>query len=210
MEASQSDILCREISNESRTEAREILEQAERDAAQREKEAQAVAGRIEAEIISRASAQADALKKRILSGLHLEIKNQKIRAREAFLLKLFDLVRQRLEVFRSSGEYPEFIRQSVLEGTLALGMDAVEIVSGDKEKALLGPEMLRTIEAEIRKVSDRPVSLSLSRETLNEGGVVLMSPDGRVRFDNSLSARMKRVQDPMRLLAVKTLVDKES
>jgi len=210
MEASQSDILCREISNESRTEAQEILEQAVRDAAKREKEAQAEAGRIEAEIMSRASSQADALKRRILSGLHLEIKNQKIWAREAFLLKLFDLVRQRLDAFRSSGEYPEFIRKSVLEGVLALGMDAVEVVSGEKEKALLGPELLRKIEAEVKKVSGRTVSLSLSREGLNDGGVILMSPDGRVRFDNSLSARMKRVQDPMRLLAVKTLVDRES
>ncbi|MBN1894914.1 hypothetical protein JW906_10485 [bacterium] len=207
MEASSSDILCREISKESQTEAEAILEQAARDAAQREKEAQAEAGRIEADIMSRASAQADALKKRILSGLHLEIKNQKIRAREAFLLKLFERVRQRLEAFRSSREYPEFIRKSVLEGVLALGMDAVEIVSGEKEKAILGPELLRTIEDEIRKVSDRAVSLSLSQETLNEGGVVLMSPDGRVRFDNSLSARMRRVQDAMRLLAVKTLVE---
>jgi len=210
MEASSSDILCQEISKESQTEAEEILEQARRDAAQREKEAQTEAGRIEAEIMSRASAQADALKRRILSSLHLEIKNQKIRAREAFLMKLFGLVRQRLEAFRSSEEYPDFIRESVQEGALALGMDSIEIVSGEKEKAIISPELLRKIEAEIKKVSDRAVSLSLSRETLNEGGVVLMSRDGRVRFDNSLSARMKRVQDPMRLLAVKTLVDKGS
>jgi vacuolar-type H+-ATPase subunit E/Vma4 len=49
------------------------------------------------------------------------------------------------------------------------------------------------------------VQFSLSGEALRDGGVVLVSEDGRTRFDNSFSARLRRAQDAMRFAAAKVL-----
>jgi V/A-type H+/Na+-transporting ATPase subunit E len=199
-----SEVLRREIAQQSKAEAQTFIDQAEKEKAEVLSGARAEAEKARSETLRKVQTQADAVRKRILSGVHLETKNQDLRAREEAVRKMFALVRDKLDAYRKSGEYGTFLRKLVVEGALALDATDIVVAAGDAEKQLLAKEAMAAAAAELEK-SGRRVKLSLSKETLAEGGVMLTSADGRTRFDNTFSARMKRYQDAMRMAAAKAL-----
>ena len=198
-ESKPSKILREEIRGQSETEAAVILEQAEKEAERIIGEAESEAQKIRSGLIKKAEIQAEGVRKRILSSVHLEIKKQNLQAREEMLLKLFELVQEKLEQFRKSPEYGSFLEAMIIEGALALGFENLHI-----ERKLLSRPFLDKIEKNIDK-EDRKVNLSLSDEKIDEGGVIVTTEDGRARFDNCFSARIHRNQDEMRLLAIKKI-----
>ncbi len=201
---STSEVLRREIVRQSGDEARSLVGQAEKERAEVLARAEAEAGKIRTETLRKATAQADALRKRILSGVHLEAKKQDLRAREEAVRRIFALVREKLDAFRKTKEYGPFLKSLLVEGVLALDGTEFTVTAGDVEAGLLTKDMLASALAEIEKGGKRAV-LSLSKDILPEGGVVVSSKDGRTRFDNSVTARMKRNQDAMRTVAAKAL-----
>lgn len=199
-----SKILQKEIREQSETEAAVIMEQAEKEAERILDQARSEAEKIQSEMLRKAEKQAESIRKRILSGVHLEIKKQNLQAREEMLSQLFQLVQEKLERFRKSPKYASALENMIIEGALALGSEKPELVVGDVEKKLLSKQMLIKIEKHLAKEGLK-VQLSLSDQKLNEGGVVVISSDGRARFDNRFSARIRRNQDAMRVLAIKEL-----
>ena len=203
-ESKPSKILREEIRGQSETEAAVILEQAEKEAERIIGEAESEAQKIRSGLIKKAEIQAEGVRKRILSSVHLEIKKQNLQAREEMLLKVFELVQEKLEQFRKSPEYCSFLEAMIIEGALALGFENLQILAGEIERKVLSKPFLDKIEKNIDK-EDRKVNLSLSDEKIDEGGVIVTTEDGRARFDNCFSARIHRNQDEMRLLAIKKI-----
>jgi len=203
-ENTSADTLRQEILERSGADSKGLIDQAESEAARIRAEAGAEAAKFQEELLKKAASQAEAVRKRILSGVHLEVKKQHLQVMEETLSKIFEAVRKRLEAFRKDKAYGAFVDKLVLEGIEALDSSEIRIVPGELERVLLGKDRLAGIEkeAENRK---RKVSLSLSDQTLAEGGVVMVSADGRTRFDNSFSARMRRYQGELRMTAMKEL-----
>jgi vacuolar-type H+-ATPase subunit E/Vma4 len=198
------DALRREIMQRSEQDAAAILGEAERDAAKLVADTRAGAEAARAEVLKRAAGQAESTKKRILSGVHLETQKRRLQLTEETLARIFERVRERFEVFRTDKGYDVFLGGLVLEGALALDSDEVHVVPGDIERKFLSKDRLAAIEKEAAKAG-RTVRLALSTESLREGGAVLISADGRTRFDNGFSARLRRNQNAMRLEAMKIL-----
>ena len=205
-ENTPSKILQEEIREQSEAEASVILEQAEIEAKRIVGEAESEAQKIRSDLIIKAKAQAEGIRKRILSSVHLEIKKKNLQAREEMLLKLFQIVQEKLEHFRKSPEYGSFLEAMIIEGVLALGNEDLHISAGDIERKLLSKQFLSRIVQHFEK-EGRKINLMLSDEKIDQGGVIVTSMDGRVRFDNCFSARIRRNQDDMRLLAIKKITE---
>ena len=201
----QSDILCNEIQKQSKTEADAILEQAEKDVRRILDEAEKNADRIKADLMKQARTKAEGIQKRILSGVHLEIKKKRLRARESVLTKIFDSVHHDLITFRKDKRYKEVLNHLVLEGLFALDGGHIEIILGKVERDLLDENVLRALEKKACDESGKAVQLTLSKQSHADGGVVLLSLDGRTRFDNTFAARIRRMQDDMRLIIIKEI-----
>jgi V/A-type H+-transporting ATPase subunit E len=199
-----SEVLRREIARQSKLEAQSVIDQAEKEKAAVLARAEAEAEKIRMETLRKVQAQADVMRKRIFSGAHLEAKKQELRVREEAVQKMFAMVRDKLDAFRKSKEYGSFLKGLVVEGALALDAQDIVITAGDVERPLLTKETLAAAAAELEK-SGKRVRLSLSKETLSEGGLMLSSADGRTRFDDTFTARMRRYQDDMRMVAAKAL-----
>jgi vacuolar-type H+-ATPase subunit E/Vma4 len=199
---SSSKILRQEIIESSKTEETEILERAQKDKELILKEARAKAEKIKFDILKKAEAQAENIQRKILSGVHLETKKQTLRIREEILTKIFQTVKAELEKFRQDKSYFTFLKNLIIEGASALEGETIKIILGDIEKGLLSKAVLLTIEKEIGD-KDREVKFSISDQRLQEGGVILMSIDERIKYDNSFSARIKRIEDKMRLVVMK-------
>ena len=205
-ENAPSKILQEEIREQSEAEAAVILEQAEKEAGRIIGDAESEARKIRSDLIKKAETKAVGIRKRILSSVHLETKKQNLNAREEMLSKLFRLVQEKLEQFRKAPEYGSFLETAVIEGALALGFEKLHILAGEIERKLLSRQSLDRIEKQLDK-EDRKVNLLLSDEKIDEGGVIVTSEDGRARFDNRFSARIRRNQDEMRLLAIKKITE---
>ena len=202
-----SEELRKEIQEQSQTEAEAILRQAEKEARKIMENAQAEAEKVRSNILKKAEMQAEAVRRRIFSSVHLEIKRKILEDREALLSRLFQKVEDKLNTFRTHRDYVAFLKKLLMEGVLALDAEALRILAGEIEKKLLTRKVLSEIEKELASKKGKTVTLSLSDETLTEGGVVLVSSDGRTKFDNRFSTRMERMKDEMRLFAMKRVIE---
>ena len=200
-----SDILCKEIREQSDEEVQVLMDQAEKEVQRILDEARQDAQKRCDELNREARIQAEHIRKKILSGVHLEIKKENLSSREEMFVKIFKMVRDRFDQFRKTPEYRSFLKRLIQEGAMALDQETLQIQSGDAERKILHQEMLREIEKSIQKQSGKNIHLMLSDTMISDGGVVLVSSNGRTRFDNTLSARMKRMQDEMRLMAIKRI-----
>jgi vacuolar-type H+-ATPase subunit E/Vma4 len=204
LENASADALRKEILERSGADAKSVIEQAESDAARVKAEAKSEAEKFQAETLKKAAAQAEAVRKRILSGVHLEVKKRHLQVMEETLTGIFWLVKGRLEDFRKDKRYGAFLEKLAIEGIEALDSAEIQLLPGAAERPLLTRDRLAAIEkeAETRK---RKVRLVLSDQTLTDGGVVMVSGDGRTRFDNTFSARIRRYQGELRLTAMKLI-----
>ncbi len=198
-----SEALLREIEEQSQKEAESILEQAEKDARAVLERADTEAKTIRSEILQKSRVQAEGIRKRILSGVHLEIKKQGLQNREQIVVGLLKKVEEKLHSLRETEAYGDILRFWIEEGIHALPDMNLRIIPGALEKKWITPEFL----AQIVKESglDKPVSLKVSPETFPEGGAIIESEDGRMRFDNRFPARMQRKREAMRQFIKKQL-----
>ena len=203
---SSSGILQKEIESQSTREAEEILGQAEREANRILDNARRDAEKIRAEMLRKAEVQAEGIRRKILSSVHLEVKNQALRTREDLLTKIFQEVMKKLDAFRRTKGYDEYLKKLVIEGALALDTDKIRILSGDVEKKRLNDTIVEQIKREVKKQTGRVVSLSVADQVLPESGVVMVSADERMLFDNRFSTRMRRLQNVLRLEAIKRVM----
>jgi len=206
---SSSVVLRKEIQDQSEAEAAALLEQAEKEAQRILDEARAEAEKIKADILKKAEIQAEGVRKRILSSVRLEVKRQALRTREAFVLKIFSSVEEKLEAFRKTKGYLSVLKNLVVEGVLALEADVVHVLPGEVERKLLTKKIFSEVEKEIRQRKKKKVKLEFSGRTIPDAGVILMSSDGRTQFDNRFSTRMERMENAMRLMVVKRAIEKK-
>jgi vacuolar-type H+-ATPase subunit E/Vma4 len=157
-------------------------------------------------MIRKAEAQAEGIRKKILSGVRLDVKKQNLRTREELLSKIFEQVKEKIEAFRQTKAYKGYLKELVIEGVMAIDAERMRVLPGNVEKKLLSEATVKQIIGEIQKRTGRKMKLSVADQPLPEGGVVLISEDERMLFDNRFSARMQRMQSQMRLEAMKRVM----
>jgi V/A-type H+-transporting ATPase subunit E len=203
---SSSGILQKEIESQSTREAEEILGQAEREAHRILENARREAEKIRAETLRKAEVQAEGIRRKILSSVHLEVKNQALRTREELLSKIFQDVVKKLDALRQKKGYDEYLKKFIIEGILALDTDKIRILSGDVEKKRLNDAMIAQIKKDVKKQTGRTVLFTVADQVLPESGVVIVSADERMLFDNRFSTRMRRLENTLRLEAIKRVM----
>lgn len=200
-----SELLIKEILEQSASEAKTILEQAQievdRQINKTKKEAEAE----QEQIIKNAQLQAEAIRKKILSHVKLEVKKQQLENREKTIKRIFQDLTDRLNNYRQHPDYRSFLNDSIVEAVAALQGNHIHLQVGKGEKKLLDPKGLKTIEKQALERAKRKVTLKVVDDLIHEGGVLAVSSDGRMRFDNRFSAQLRRIEDKLRLMIVKEI-----
>jgi len=212
MESSQSssEVLRKEILEQSQNEVAAILNQAEKEKTRILQEAREEAEKIHSQAMRKAQKEADVVQRRILSGVHLEIKQESLRQREKLIGQLLSAVEEKFEEFRASENYIQFLEKIILEGLIALDVRQVVIQAGDVEKRLLQKQALDSIQTRFKKRYSKDVHLTVGDEILSEAGVILEDDQKRLKFDNRFSARIHRMQNELRLTILKELESNKS
>ncbi|MDD5766066.1 MAG: V-type ATP synthase subunit E family protein [Candidatus Marinimicrobia bacterium] len=204
---SSLEMMIRDIRQESQEEVDAVLSQSAKEVEDVRNKAKTEAEKIRSEIVRKAEKQAESDSRRILSGVHLEVKRLMLKDQNTILTEILRQATIRLEEFRHGSAYVTFLKELVLEGIAGLGNDVVHILTGDLEKRLLTDEFLESITDESEKTNGKKVRLIVSPETLADSGVILISDNGRVRFDNRLSIRLQRVFDELQWAIMKEFIE---
>jgi V/A-type H+/Na+-transporting ATPase subunit E len=142
-----------------------------------------------AKILETGSKQADSVKRQIVGAAELEARNALLKSLERAVNDVFDLATK--EISRSSGaNYDRAVGRLIQEGIDVIGPRAkVECASKDK----------KAVSAAVRELAPK-AKLTLEEKPIESiGGVVLSTPDGSVRFDNTFEARLERTKPTLRM-----------
>jgi vacuolar-type H+-ATPase subunit E/Vma4 len=188
------------LESDARIEGQEIIKEAEKQAAEKRKYS---AKRIEAllnDARSEAQKQAEAVKRKILSGVKLELKRHSMSVRSALMQDIMDRVENKLASMTGDENYRSVLINWIAEAFIGLGAEAAGINASENERALINDRLLSEAKKKIHKQTDRQVKITLSdAEPLKSQGVVLTAADGRTAFNNQVKTRMLRNQREIRM-----------
>ncbi len=165
------------------------LEDGKREARKRLLEVRRETEEAVAKIKETSTKQADSLKRQILGSAELESRNMQLRALEESVNEVFA---------DALGRLSETSPQAREKSLTALIREGVVIIGGHANVTCSERDR-KVVSAIIKNMNKGSTKLALDDANLETlGGVVLSSPDGAVKFDNTFEARLERLRPLLR------------
>lgn len=140
-----------------------------------------------AKIVESSLKQAESVKRQIVGTAELEARNAQLRSLEKAVNEAFERATEKI----SSSAGQEYER--ALERLIQEGLDII----GPNANVRCAPKDRKSVASAIKKLSK--AKLTMGDEPVETiGGVVMTTPDGSVRFDNTLEARLDRMRPVLR------------
>lgn len=187
----QLELLCRAISEEGQKEAEKILSLARADAERVIVDAKERAERDFQEKILSERAKAHAEAKRLVDSAELEARRRLMSFHEEVIREVLDSLDERFRRFRSQPDYVDFLLYTWKEG--------IEHLPGKEFLVELNLEDQKLIEEKMGELArERSIKMEIMPSSSFEGGIRIYTADRRLLYDNSLSARLKRIENDIR------------
>ena len=183
---------------------KEILEDAEKEAEKTILRAEAEAERILERAKEEAERRYDAIirdgkerirvkERQMISLFDLESKNRILRAKEEIISKVFNEVLKRLQRYTQTEDYINCLFRLIFEASGQIRSDTLIIRLNERDSKIITEEKLNEFS---RKMG---IKLIKSKETADSiGGVIVMTPDGRIVVDNTFENRLRLLRDSLR------------
>lgn len=199
-------VLSDEILEDARRKADRAVSRAKREAEKILATATAGAEAETEKALTAARQRGERAAKAILSTIEQEVRRDLLEAQEAELQGLFQAARRRL-ADRKSCDYPAVLAGLAAQAIGAMATDKVTLELGPADQAIATEPWL----AEVRRRVGRDVAIAVSPEAAAiDAGLIVRSADGRLLYDDSLDARLKRLApDLRRQLAAEVFAQKE-
>ncbi len=197
--------LCRQIAEDSKAQAAEVLRKTEEKTSSRLNEAREAASRAAGEILQGAERDAGRDMKRAVSKAQLEARKIELLGREALITEVVKQVSARISKLRNTPEYADILKRLAIDGATHLGEQEVELMVAEEDRGILTPAFMRQISDELVRKGITGASLTLSKDTIRETGVVVKSRTGKVEIRNTLEGRINRMSRELRLLISKEI-----
>jgi len=191
-------------------ESSSILAQARQKREGKLADGRRAAEREKGEILTRGRAQADRDRKRLLTEAAREATTLLMLAREAAAAEAFARLRERAEAFRKESGYRVALAELIVEAARAVARPEMEIVLSPRDFQAFGPEIAGEAERAIRSRQ-----IPLNRITAigggsDEPGALVQAEGGRIVFDNTFPARLRRLAPDLRRIAYRELFGGDS
>ena len=159
-------------------------------------------------IISKAQSELKAELDRYESSAKLKVKQKILQAKESLIQDVLEASKDKLKKRVSSKKYEEDLIRLIVDGISALDGDEFELVYPKNVKTqVTAANATSAIEKEI----GRKAKISISKDTVrSEGGVVVRTSDAERWVDNTIEARMERLEADIRYAINKVLFPEDS
>ena len=187
------------ILSDARLKAAGIVEQAEEQAKQILEESQAQAQRDANDILSKASLEAESIRRSILSSRIRANRLRILEEKNKIVQSVLKSVEQRLSDIARSDQFESTLKRLVLEAIEAVGADNAIVKVGFRNAERKSLQSLGQTVAKGTKF--------LAEETAIDelGGVIASDPEGKMSFNNSFKARIERLDNQLRTTISSTI-----
>jgi vacuolar-type H+-ATPase subunit E/Vma4 len=189
----QVELLCQAILTQGRQEAERIVSEA-REKADRLVAAEEARGREE---VRRATeemqAQALFTARNLVDRAALESKRRVAEAKETVLGGIFKLGLERLQAFRDSADYPNWLRRMLIKARQELAGERLRLEAHPEEARWLTETLLE----EVSQETGARLELALDAG-MPTGGFIAVREDGRMRLDLTFQGIVSRRREQLR------------
>lgn len=191
--------LKRAVLNEAQGEAERILAEAKEKAQAARERAQAQASDERAEILAHATQEAERLRRQAIASAQLQARTAELERREKLLDSVFDAARQRIATVQQRADYDQIARDLLHQALIRLDADSILIRADERTQAALTDQVLADISAEL--------GVQVAHGALLEQGtgLIVQTEDGHREYDNTLEARLERLQNTLRAPVLRLL-----
>lgn len=173
------------IKNQAKTQAEQIILEAKKQAEEIIK--------TEKEKIQRLL---EVMKQNAEIALKLETRKMYLELKKKFADSVIEKVRQSASSLRGDPkEYRTFLKKAVIEGIIVVDSTQIIVNFSPKDKIFFDDEMRKEIEETFKKESKKNVSVSFVEGDFQDVGVIVCSADGFIVYENTFSARLKRMYE---------------
>lgn len=196
-EVNNVQVLEQAIMEIAQQEAQSILEEARSKTDAIHKQAKVRAEAESTAILHAAEQQVPHLIEQAGAKAQVEAQMIKLQRREQVIERAFAAARHKLTMLPQRPDYADIVRHLLDEAITVLDNDTCIVHADAQTQTLLTDAFLAAIARE-RHVTLRRGDLLTEGAPLSSIGIVLSTPDGKRRYDNTFEARLARIQDSLR------------
>jgi len=189
----QAELLCQAITSQAKAEGEKILARAREEADRRLNEAEARRQEALARTKAEVEAQANLSARNLIDRAELEGKRRVSQTKETFLAEVFGQAQARLQAFRETAGYRNWLRATLLGALQQLEGERFRVMAHPEEEKWLYPDLL----AEVSQTRGCHLAFAADPD-LPPGGFVVLRADGRVRFDQTFQGIIGRQWETLR------------
>ncbi len=194
------------IEADANTEAQEIIKEAQKQADEKLKYFDDKAKSILEDARKEAMLQAEAIHKKMLSGIKLELKRSFMCIQQTVIQEIMNKVEKKLNLMIGDTNYRAVLEDWIIEAAIGLGAESALINASEKERILIDNTLLADAAAKVFAKTGDKVTLQLTSDLpLKSQGVVLTAADGRTAFNNQVKTRISRKERDIQMKIYKTL-----
>lgn len=172
------------IINEAKEYAENKLKQAEREAIIRKRRT-----------LKEAEKKKEEIKRKIFSNLVLEINRINLRKQQQIINQILEKLQQKIEKFRNTPEYKDFIKKLVNEAVSQLDDKEINIVFDEKDKNVLDKNFIKTLITSLTKDGYKLSEKNIEFKPELGGGVIIKSVNKPLIYNNTLKSRFNRMKE---------------
>lgn len=193
--------LISDIETDARADVEEIIKQAQERAAEKRKYGDKQVESLLNEAREKAKEQAEAVQRKAVSAVELEVRRRSMRLQAAVMQDVMDRVEKKLHTMVRDADYRSVLTRWIVEAAVGLGAESADINASEAERALIDDPLLSEAAGRVHAATDRQVALTpATAEPLESQGVVLTAADGRTAFNNQVRTRLLRSRRRIQML----------
>lgn len=187
--------LISEIEKETRIRIEQINQQANIQAQQIVLDAKKQAERIIKEEKEKTLQMISVMRQRAEATLKMEIRKMQFELKKRFADSVIEKVKELAWSLRQDSEYKRFLKKAIIEGIMVIDSPQMVVRFSPEDREIFNPDLENKIREECKKNLKRNVSLSFVEDDFQDVGVIVCSADGFVMYENTFSARLKRMYE---------------
>jgi len=191
------------ILEEARADADAILNKAAAEAQDIQRHAETRATAEARRLLRETREQADTAAEQANARARLEAHMLKLQRREALLEQVFERANTAMISLPDREDWPDAVRDLIREAVERLGGTSFTLLTDRQTREMLDGARISILSADLR------ANLTLGAPLETGTGVIVLTSDGHRRYDNTLEARLERIQDELRAAVYRILTGEQ-
>ncbi|MCM8765194.1 MAG: V-type ATP synthase subunit E [Candidatus Omnitrophica bacterium] len=135
------------------------------------------------------------MKQRAEAAIRMELRKMQLESRKEFAEAVMEKVKEMTKNFRKDPEYKNFLKNAVLESVAVIDLPDIIIKFAPSDAQYFNPDFEKEITGICKNDLKKIVSLTFVKSDFDDVGVIGVSKDGFIMYDNTFSARLQRLYD---------------